>query len=209
MKKARHVVVWLITLAFIFAARTHAALIVDFDQDSYALAQGQNFDVQVHLDADDATPGMQPLPEQLFSFGFKMNFDSTKVSVESVEVVPELDFFLFGPGAQISVDAGVASVKGNVALGTSDYIGTLLATLTLTDLAPEPYSLTLADNKSSPTDDVFVDGANTTRDDEITFGSSAVHVVPEASTAGPAGLAILSLLRHLPVKGPPKRPPIG
>ena len=127
-------------------------------------------------------------------------FDELMVEVESILLPPELDFFGLGAPAQTSIGATSAAVKGNVDVGSpNNSVGTLLATITLTDLASidfGTYVLTLADNKNALEDDIFVDGSGTTRDNEISFGSATINVVPEPSGLVFVALAIIGLVRH-------------
>ena len=63
-----------------------AALTVGFDQDTYVTQPIQSFGVQVHLDADPATPGVQGLAAGLFSMGIRICIDKARLGIEGPRV---------------------------------------------------------------------------------------------------------------------------
>jgi hypothetical protein len=108
-----------------------AATVVRFDLDDYQVLPDETFQAQVHLDADDAVPGLQPLPAELFSYGFKLTLDDSRAVIDAVTPPIVLDFLGFVSGAEISIAAGEATIKRSVdANSLANYAGTLLATIT-------------------------------------------------------------------------------
>lgn len=197
---------WAISLA---PAETLAGTItVHFDQEVYIVnGPGDTIDAMILIDADMVRPFDQPVPNGLYSYALEMTFDSTKGSVGStteVVVPPELDFFGLGiPGppdpAFITVDPGDVGIHANVDQSLSPlqgYNGTLLATVTLTNLASpiDSYLLNLDFNRDlGLNEDFFLDLLGTTLDDEIMFIPSRVLVVPEPSTAMLAAIGLVLL----------------
>jgi len=183
---------------------------VVFDQPVYSVLVGQTFDVEVRLDADEAAPGFQGLPAGLFSNGWQMTVNSSNASVDALLVPPELDFFGFAPGANTFVGPGEGRAEGNVdQIANIPYPGSLLGTITLTNLAPvfATYPLTLNLFRHFPTEDIFLDGNGVGLDDTIQFGSALVMVVvPEPGSLAMAILAIgtFILVRHARVHPDPR-----
>lgn len=179
---------------------------VVFDRTIYQVAPGETFDVQVLIDGDLGTAFPDPLDSGLFSYGWQMEFDAAKASIDSVTVPAELDFFGFVPGATIVADPGLAAAEGNIDQVTlTPYEGSLLATITLTNLAPAPdeYSLTLSLAPHFPTEQLFLDGDGNVLDDALVFGVARVVVaVPEPSAfmiaaCGALGLVVFRVRKRL------------
>lgn len=155
------------------------------DQASYTVLPGQFFDVTVLVDGDLGQPGIQPLTNGLFSYGWELSFPATKAAANKVTVVPELDFWGFPPGASIEIIAGIARAEGNVDLNTAEpYTGAQLATVNLQNFGSpgDSYLLQLALAPHFPTEQLFLDGQGNVLDDLIYFGSARVFVIPEPAT---------------------------
>ncbi len=186
------------------ASPAWAATRVFFDKDEYVVsAVGENFDVQILIDADDRTPEIEPVRGGLFSFGTELVFDPAKAEVSgpaAVKTTAELDNFGFFSGAYTEVAAGRAGAKGNidqVANPLVPYEGSLLATLTLTNKAApvDLYPLQLDFFRTlGATEQLFVDGTGTALDSNLVFGEAVVRVVPEPTTVASGLIGFLLLL---------------
>ena len=170
---------------------------VVFDRAIYQVAPGETFDVQVLIDGDLGTASPDPLANGLFSYGWKMEFDSSKATIDSLTVPDALDFFAFASGASLVTDPGLAAAEGNVDQVTlTPYGESLLATIKLTNLAPVPdeYTLMLSLAPHFPSEQLFLDGDGNVLDDALVFGSARVVVaVPEPGTLAMAALGIAAL----------------
>jgi hypothetical protein len=159
---------------------------VVFDRSVYQVAPGETFDIQVLLDGDLSTPEADALASGLFSYSWQMTFESANASVDTILVPPELDYFAFLDGASIKTFADVAAVEGNINQVTLEpYEGSLLATISLTNLAPVPteYDLTLSLAPHLPKEQLFLDGEGNVLDDDLFFGAARVVVaIPEPGT---------------------------
>ena len=85
--------------------------------DRYDVMPGETFDIRVFLDADDSVPGEQSLPNGLFSYGVKLEFDPAKLALvgpEAIRVPEALNFNGFSMGAARQVGDGYGGVKGNI-----------------------------------------------------------------------------------------------
>lgn len=193
------------TLMFVlnWAGPVVAETRVFFDKDEYVVSSvGEMFEVQILIDADDATSQIEPVRTGLFSFGAEVSYESTKAQVvgsSALETASPLDFFQFVPGALTEVDAGRAASKGNidqVPEPVVPYTGSLLMKLTMTNLASptDLYPLELDFFRTlGDTEQIFLNGAGGVLDDDIVFGRAWVRVVPEPTAA------VLSLLAVLPL----------
>jgi len=181
-----------------------ADILVQFDQPEYTVTgPGQSFQAQILIDADTSRDGLQPIPGGLFSFGTLVSFDATKAvvgSVNDIDTVAALSFFGFAAGAFEQVAPGSAGTKGNINQFPNPqvpYSGTLLATITITNLAApiDQYPLNLDFfNTLGANENIFVDGPGNTLDLDITFIPSLVRVIPEPSLMGPLVLGIATLM---------------
>ncbi len=197
-----------LALFTVFPTARTLAVTVKFNQDVYIVTPSMpSFDVGVVIDGDDIAPGLQPVTNGLFSYGWQFTFDQTKATVDNIAVVPDLNFFDFNPGAQTSIGPGLGGARGNIDLSGPAYGGTSLATVSMTNLAtaPDSYLLTLAIDPIFPTEQVYVDGAGNVLDPQMLFGTALViirddnggpgdNVIPEPSVGAAMGLWIVSLL---------------
>ena len=169
-----------------------AQYLMHFDQDVYFVnGPGETVQARVLIDGDASTPGDDPVPEGLFSFGVGATFDGSKAQLGGfgdIAVEPELDHFGFAPGAFKQVQVGFGGAKGNIdQLGPySPYLGSLLLEFTFTNLASavDSYPLELDFFRTvGPDEQMFVNGAGSLLDSEIIFRSAEVRVVPEPAAA--------------------------
>jgi hypothetical protein len=181
-----------------FAPSWCAAEGVLFDQSVYQVAPGETFAIQVLIDGELGTPEADPVSAGLFSYGWQVTFDSTKATVDNVDVPDALDFFAFAPGASIVTDPGLIAAEGNVDQVAFDpYEGSLLATITLVNTAPVPeeYLLTLSLAPHFPGEELFLDGKGIVLDDNLVFGTARVIVaIPEPASGALLGLGGLGAL---------------
>ncbi len=184
-----------------------AGITVHFDQDVYTVnGPGEEIQAQILIDADPDRNGDQPVAGGLFSYGVKMSFNPAKGDVDSLAdvVVPaEMDYFGFDSGALISVTppgevAVHANVQQDILSAPVGYNGTLLATVTLTNLATavDMYPLNLDFSRDlGINEDFFVENdTGVTLDPMIMFVPSKVRVIPEPSTTTLGLLSLFSLL---------------
>ena len=133
-----------------------------------------------------------------------MSVSPTKANVDSLAdvVVPTvMDFFGFGSPAFVGITpAGEVGVHANIDqfnIPLLGYNGTLLATVTLTNLAEavDSYPLVLDFSRDlGLNEDFFVDINGTTIDPEIMFVPSRVLVIPEPSTVALMIASLMTLL---------------
>jgi hypothetical protein len=181
------------------ATTSQAGVIVHFDQAAYSVSPGGTVSVQVLLDMDSTTVGDQVPANGLLSMGFKITYPGAKVEVTdaSAIVLPaELNSDGLGGPAPRAFGAGYVGAAGALSLSaTSGYKNSLLATVTIHDLAPAQDSYTLALGKYYQPGDNFVQyGALQNFDSSISFGTATVNVVPEPVSAALLGLSGLMLL---------------
>ena len=182
-----------------FSGFVQADVIVHFDKDEYNIQPGDDFQVQVLLDADDAQPGTQALPNGLFSMGIQVTFASEKANVADISVIVLPDPINgdgVGGDAFKEVGTGFARAAGAVALSAPDfYRDSLLATITISDLnvGPYPYELSLSSYYGAGKTD-FMDGSGADLDGVVSFGSAMV--TPEPITLSLMALGGLALLRR-------------
>jgi hypothetical protein len=191
-------------LLLLLVRPAEATFLLHFDSPSYSVTPGGTLTVNVVYDTDPNTPGDQPIPGGLFSEGLKVLFPSAGASVASTSdfVLPSaLNSNGIGGAADESAGPGFAGGAGAEDLSAnSGYAGTVLATVTLQDLATTgTYTLSL--DKYYPSKANFVSYADgSTLDPQLSFGTATVTVtssaVPEPATAWLMGLAAGGLLRR-------------
>jgi hypothetical protein len=174
--------------------RIHAEL------DRYEVTPGEVFDIRVYLDADDSLPGDQTLPNGLFSYGVKLEFDPdrlTLVGADAIQVPDALNFNGFSAGAARQTGVGFGAVKGNIdQVGADPYAGSLIASFRVSDTsAGGAYEVRLSPHRTlGPSEQLFVDGAGEVLDAQMQFGTAQIVAVPEPSMAWMllAGLGVLA-----------------
>lgn len=165
-----------------------------FDQADYTAQAGQALMVSVQF--------ASPPPAGLFSYGLKLTHEPDPFLVptaSAIQVPASLDFNgVAGAGASKAVDPGFAGAKGTVDLFAAPiqyYSGSQLVRFELHYQTPGHYNLGLAIFRTlGPTESVFVDGKGGILDNNISFGSARVEVVPEPTVLAFAGWAALGLL---------------
>jgi hypothetical protein len=180
-----------------------AQVTVQFDQPKYFVTgPGDTVEVSILVDGVDSTEPLNPVRRGLYSFAVKTTFDGAKAQVDNVgEIDPaaELDYFGLGVGAFEALGLGFGAVKGNIRQQTNPlepYEGTLLAKLTLTNLAagPDSYPLRLEFFRTvGPNEQFFLDGAGAVLDGQIEFGEALVVVIPEPTAGALAALGLAGL----------------
>ena len=161
----RHIVAGVV-VCLAMNANAQAGIVVDFGQDEYVVQPGQDFQVQVLLDADDAQAGIQALTGGLFTMGIKVTFASDKANVAAVTAIvlpDEINGDGVGGPAFKEVGSGFGRAAGAVGLSAPDfYRDVLLATITISDLnvGPYPYTLSLSSYYGAAKTD-FMDGNGT------------------------------------------------
>lgn len=180
------------------SATAQGSLFVGFDKQVYQ--PGERFAVQVKLDADDTAADRQDeshrvwddLPYGLFSLAISVQIEGSGARVggiQDVQLAEDLNDDGTGRPAMIQVTEGFIKIRGALKPSAGDfYHGNPLMTLFLTDppSRDEPYTLSLHLLKSSPREQVFIDGLGNVLDDQITFGTATVGMIPE-----PASLSML------------------
>ena len=181
--------IFLIVSVFFFSvANAFAGVRVFTDSTQYSVAPGSTYTVQIFLDADDLSRGVQPLPNGLVSYGVRLSYDPkvAKVSsVESITVPAELNFTASEKqGATKAVGDGYAAVKGSISPTAKPYFGTLIATFTIQDLnASSTYPITTSIYRVVKGEQIFFDGAGKLLDSELAL--SGATVVITAGNTGP------------------------
>jgi hypothetical protein len=178
------------------ATAAMAAPLVGFDQPLFLALPGEDFQVQVLLDMDDTTAGLQGAEGGLISMGVRLDFDNTAIRVDDIVLPAALD--PQGPDALpalqiIANDEGYALVQASVGLLDPPYAQPLLVSFSLHRLSAEDTMLTLGLGQLLPNESLFITGELAVLDDDLTFGSAQV-VVPEPATLGTLGLAGLAAL---------------
>lgn len=178
---------WLVGVGLLFAASSlaHSAVTMEFERETYFVEPGKSFEVRVFLDGDGNTPGLQKLPEGLFSFGVRVDFDPNAVSlsdVAGIQVPSALDFNGFSSGAARATGQGFAGAKGNIDQSLfRPYADSLLATFQFRDLGGDkPYRLDLKIFRTlGDSEQVFLDGSGAVLDRDVVLSSAQVTAVPE------------------------------
>lgn len=157
--------------------------LVSFPRTDYTVAVGQSLDldVEINFEAGDAA-------SDLFSFGVRLvPVGGTPFALDSIAVVPALDNFGIGGGANalIDPDPAVLGAKGNVINLQSPYMGSLLVTYTVQFIAVGSFPISLDFfNTLGPTEQIFVGGNGQELDPTVTFGNTLVTVIPEPGIGG-------------------------
>jgi len=167
------------------SAAVQAAINVHLDSPTYTTMAGAPLQMHVVLDSDPSTPGDQPVPAGLFSYGVKVTLSvpggGPVPVVNGISAVPELDFSGFNAGARTASGAGFAAVKGNVDLGPFEpYQGTTLFSVSLDTLACDPGVIQVdleLYRTLGPTEAVFVDFVPSVLDEQLAFASSSVEII--------------------------------
>ena len=163
--------------ALLWPAPAHGqAAALQFDRDTYSLAVGQGFSVQVLI---------SPVPlAGLFSYGFNVTLvgaGGQPTNFTSLVVPGALNHNGVKPDpAVITVAAGLVSAKGTAdffAQPFRPYAGSLLGTITLTSLPPGNYILRPALHRTlGPAESVFLAGDGSVLDAVLTFRPATVMV---------------------------------
>ena len=177
-----------------------AGLLIHTELDRYEVMPGESFDIRVYLDADDGLPGNQKLPNGLFSYGVKLEFDSEKLALvgsDAIRVPDALNFNGFSTGAARQIGDGFGGVKGNVDQLTSEpYEESLIASFLVKDISGGgAYEVKLSPHRTlGPSEQLFLDGAGEVLDAGMQFGAAQIVAVPEPSMAWMvlAGLGVLA-----------------
>ena len=183
------------------SSTAQAGIIVDFDQERYEVQPGEDFPVQILLDADGEQLGMQSLANGLLSMGAMMTFESSNANIASTDMIvlpPELNSDGLAGPAYKTVAPGSAGASGALILSaTEGYDGALLATITVTNLAPlgSEYELNL-DVYRAVGDNFVRYGEFQNFDSSVGFGSATVVVVPEPTTLGMLAVCGIALVRR-------------
>lgn len=181
----------------------NSAVVLDFDQNSYVISPGQTFEVNVVLDADSTVPGLQSLPEGLFSYGVKVEFDQAAVAlvgIGEILVPAALNFNGFSSGATKQTGSGFAGVKGNIDQSVfQSYLGSLLVTIQFEDLGSgTPYRLDLKIFRTlGDSEQVFLNGTGAVLDGSVILGSAQVSPVPEPQVSAMLAVGVMGLLGAL------------
>ena len=181
----------------------HGELLLRFNADEYQLSSGEIQNVRVMLDSPDPTELAELTNRGLFSMAFQVTFDPSKAAVaaagtpaESIGLPDDLNddgtgrppLIEVAPG-RVRIRAALATIAPDVYRGEDRGQGVelWLASIPITALGDEPFTLNLELLRSGPNDQVFIDGLGNVLDEELVFGSAQV-VVPEPSTAVVLGL---------------------
>lgn len=183
--------------AVVICTAAQAEVFIGFDQDEYTLqSQGERLEVQIVLDGEDTVEDRQKpgdrrwdgLPHGLFSLALAVRIEGARGRVAGVQdvVLPEpISDDGTGRPANILIQDGAVSIRAALKTTATDYYhDNLLATLYLTDLPSqdEPYTLSLHLLRSSPREQVFIDGSGDVLDERLRFGTAQV-VIPEPVSA--------------------------
>jgi hypothetical protein len=172
---------------------------VRFDATEYTVAPGETLSVEILFDADDQQPGFQGLLQGLLGMSFMVEFDPFLALVagqDDIAIQAALDGDGLGGPALKAVGPGYAGAAGAVALDNAEgYKESLLAQVGIRHTAQGSYTLGLDFFFTDPRMADFVDIDGNALDDQITFGSASVTVVPEPASCGllAAGAGLLAL----------------
>jgi len=163
--------VGIIIFSLLVAALNLPAVTVAFTQSTYSVRPGDSLDIVVSLD--------EAVPNGLEGYAIKLEFLSNVLSVNQIDIVPELDFDLFDPGAYRDVGSDYVSIAGFVEIGQPAYSGTefIIINVTISEAAQVGQSLLdlspLIEGAIN-----FVDGLWNPLDEIITFGTATLDVLP-------------------------------
>ena len=167
---------------------------IGFDQTDYTTEAGQALVVSVKF--------ASPPAAGLFSYGLKLTHEPDPFLVPSTSAIlvpAALDFNgAAGAGATKAIDPGFAGVKGTVDLFAAPiqyYPGSPLASFELHYQTPGHYNLGLEIFRTlGPSESIFVDGNGAVLDNNLSFSTAKVEVVPEPSVLAFFGWAATGLL---------------
>lgn len=185
----------------VMSASAQAGVQVVFDKDEYVIQPGQDFQVQVLLDGDDAQAGNQALVSGLLSMGFMVTFDGANADVASTDLIvlpSDLNSDGLGGPAYKTVGSGFAGAAGALSLSATEGYGDfLLATITVANLAPADSTYDLSLGLYRAVGDNFVRyGEFENFDCCVGFGTATVNVVPEPASVGLLAIGSVALLRR-------------
>ncbi|MEX0330648.1 MAG: hypothetical protein AB3N64_04425 [Puniceicoccaceae bacterium] len=161
----------LMFIMLIVSAFSLHAVTLEFDQATYSARPGDSFDITVRLS--------EPVPNGLAGYALKLGFSSGLLAIDQIQVVPQLDFDLFEPGAARNAGADFASVAGFTEFGQPAYNGTDFVTfsVTLAKTAQEgEVSLNLGPLLANAVN--FVDGLGNPLDDTLVLGTATLDILP-------------------------------
>jgi len=196
----RYVIVGMVA-CLVLGTNAQAGVQAIFDEDEYVVQAGQDFQVQVLLDGDDALSGNQALPNGLLSMGFMVTFDGANADVASTDLIvlpSELNSDGLGGPAYKTVGSGFAGASGALGLSaTEGYGDSLLATITVANLAPADSTYDLSLGLYRTVGDNFVRyGEFENFDCCVGLGTATVNVVPEPASIGLLVIGSMALLRR-------------
>ncbi len=190
---------WLALAILIFGSSgVYAESLVGFGQPLYEVQVGQPFKIQILFDAEASTPGIQLLPEGLFTMGCHVGFDTGAFQLsglETIEIPSLLNNNGLGDPAFKELNGSGLGFAGAVSFGHwESYTDPLLATITLTPTTQGDFTFSLSEYFTSANKANFVDFTGQTLDAEMLFGTTTVRAVPEPSTLLLLLTALASLL---------------
>ena len=168
---------------------------VEFDEEAYSGSIGEPIELNIQFNA--------PIPNGLFSYGVRLEFDPASGRTDTVfEAVDPLNFNgVLGEGALQDSGEDWVGIKGTVDIfqdPVNFYDDILVTTVHVTYDIPGDYNISLGIfNTLGPTEEIFVDGEGTVLDDNLSFGSARVTVIPEPTTWGLLLIGLLGLIRSI------------